>query len=138
MPENERLFLSTQEALDAVNIAFSQYSSQFYLIEGLWPLVFGRDAYVMRDSKRPHFWAKTSKRSKLLSAGENDLKQWIVSHLQQSPPSLEQLAKFAAWFLERRFALHSSHRQQMGLTAFGSRRTWRILNAFSAGIVVEP
>jgi len=92
MPENERLFLSTQEALDAVNIAFSQYSLQFYLIEGLWPLVFGRDAYVMRDSNRPHFWAKTSKRSKLLPAGENDLKQWIVSHLQQSPPSLEQLA----------------------------------------------
>lgn len=93
MPENETLFLSPQEAVDAVKIAFSQYSSQFHLIEGVWPLVFGCNAYVIRDSNRRHFWAKTSERSKLMSAGEKDLKQWIVSHLKQSPPSLEQLAK---------------------------------------------
>lgn len=110
MQNKDRLFLSIGEALDAISVALSQYSSQVNLISTVWPLVFGRDAYVTQDSGRRHFWAKTSKRSKLMSANENELKQWIVDHLKQSPPPLDQLAQICCQVFgtPARVALESS------------------------------
>lgn len=96
MQEEDGLFLSTREALDAVSFAFSQYPTQFNMISNVWALVFGSDTYVVRDSKKPHFWAKTSNRSKLVAAGEDDLKQWVVQRLKQSPPSLHMLAQICS------------------------------------------
>ncbi len=92
MQEKDGLFLSTQEAVQAVNIALSRYSSQFNLIANVWPLVFGRDAYVIRDSTPRLFWVKTSSRSKLVSADEDDLKRLMMERLKRSPPSLSKLA----------------------------------------------
>ena len=96
MPENDRIFLSTGEALEAVRAAFTQYPSQVNLISVIWPLVFGHESYVMQDSNRRTIWVKTSKRSKLIAASEDDLKQRIVRRLKQSPPPLQQLASICS------------------------------------------
>ena len=90
MQEKDRFFLSTEEALAAVGLAFTQYPSQLNLISVIWPLVFGRESYVMRDSGRGTIWAKTSKRSKLISASEDSLKRLIVERMKQSPPPPQQ------------------------------------------------
>jgi Fe-S-cluster containining protein len=92
MQENGNLFLSAREAVEAVSIALCQYSFQFNLISAVWPLAFGRDAYVMRDSNRRDYWAKTAKHGKLLAAGEDDLKQLVANQLKQSWPPLDTLA----------------------------------------------
>ena len=92
MPGKERLFLSTGEAVDAVSTALTHYPSQFNLISVVWPMVFGHETYVVRDPSRRTIWAKTSKHSKLITANEDDLKQWIIGRLKQSPPPLQQLA----------------------------------------------
>ena len=96
MQEKDRFFLSTEEALAAVGLAFTQYPSQLNLISVIWPLVFGRESYVMRDSGRGTIWAKTSKRSKLISASEDSLKRLIVERLKQLPPPPQQLAKICS------------------------------------------
>ena len=96
MQEKDRIFLSSAEALTAVNIAFSQYPSQFNMISVVWPLVFGRDAYVMKDSNRRTIWAKTSRHAKLMQADENDLKHYIIARLAQLTPSSEQLAQICS------------------------------------------
>lgn len=50
MPKKERLFLSINETLEAVRVAFAQYPSQFNLLAVIWPMVFGEAAYIMRDT----------------------------------------------------------------------------------------
>lgn len=96
MPDDERIFLSTRDALEAVSAAFAQYRSQLNLLAVVWPLVFGQDAFVIRDAKRRTIWAKRAKRSKLIAGDEDDLKQWIIARLKQSPPPPRRLAQICS------------------------------------------
>ena len=78
MPEKERLFLTVDEALDAVRCDFTQYASQFNLLSVIWPMVFGDGAYVLRDARNRSIWAKMSGNTKLIPSSEDDLKQRIL------------------------------------------------------------
>ncbi|MFO7713610.1 YkgJ family cysteine cluster protein [Desulfosarcina sp.] len=95
MPDKERLFLTINETLDAVRMAFAQYPSQFNLLAVIWPMVFGEAAYIMRDTGNRTLWAKIHSQAKLIPASEDDLKQRILDQLQRSPPDPERLARIS-------------------------------------------
>ena len=58
MTENERLFLTYDEAIEALSNDFEQYPTQSTLLDGLMPLVFGDHAYLIRKAKASMVWVK--------------------------------------------------------------------------------
>lgn len=92
MPDQEKLFLSFDEALESVKMAFVQYPSQLNLLAVIWPMVFGDGAYILRKAGNSTVWAKISAKTKLFPCSENDLKHRIVDRLKRLPPDLQQLA----------------------------------------------
>ena len=96
MPEKERLFLTIDEALDAVRGDFVQYASQLNLLSVIWPMVFGDGTYVLQDARSRSVWAKIPGKTKLIPSSEDDLKQRIVDQLKRLPPDPEHLARICS------------------------------------------
>ena len=96
MPEKERLFLTIDEALEAVRGDFVQYASQLNLLSVIWPMVFGEGAYVLQDARSRSVWAKIPGKTKLIPSSEDDLKQRIVDQLKRLPPDPEHLARICS------------------------------------------
>ena len=92
----ERLFLTIDEAIGAIRIAFANYRSQMNLLIVIWPQVFGDSAYLLQDAHTNKLWAKIPGRRKLVSAGEAELKQAILDQLQRSPLDANDLAAVCA------------------------------------------
>lgn len=93
MPDKSTIFLSIDEAVEAVGNDFSQYPSQFNLFSVLWPLVFGSSAYLMRDPEGPGVWLKTSEVKQPRKVSIDDIGGWIVRRLKQLNLSAEHLAR---------------------------------------------
>ena len=96
MPNKERLFLTIDEAVEAMRGDFRQYASQLNLLSVIWPMVFGEDAYVLQDAHSRSIWAKMSSHTKLIRSSEDDLKQQIVEQLKRLPPDPEHLARICS------------------------------------------
>lgn len=96
MPDKERLFLSIDDALDAVGGDFAQYDCQVNLLSVIWPMVFGDGAYVLQKAGSRSVWAKISADSKLMPCSEDDLKQRIMDRLIRLTPEPEQLARICS------------------------------------------
>jgi hypothetical protein len=91
-----KLFLTIEEAREAVRLAFIQYPSQLNLLSVLWPMVFGDDAYVLHGDGHQPVWAKVPGETKLIPSSESDLKRRIIDRLRQIPPSPQRLARICA------------------------------------------
>ena len=96
MPEKERLFLTIDEALEAVRNDFAQYPSQLNLLSVIWPMVFGDGTYVQQDARSRSVWAKIPGQIKLILSSEDDLKRRIVDQLKLSPPAPDHLARICS------------------------------------------
>jgi hypothetical protein len=104
MPNRERLFLTIDEALEAIRGDFAQYGSQLNLISVIWPMIFGDGAYVRQDAGTRSVWAKNFADSKLIPSSEDDLKQRIMDRLLRFTPDPEQLARICS----RVFGAHAA------------------------------
>jgi Fe-S-cluster containining protein len=93
MPKKERLFLTIDEALDAVRADFAHYGSQLNLLAVIWPIVFGHGAYVLKNAHSRSVWAKASDSPKLFPSSEADLKERIMDRLGRLPPDPQHLAR---------------------------------------------
>jgi hypothetical protein len=93
MPAKERQFFTIDQAIDAIRIDFEQYPCQVNLFSTLWPMVFGDDAYVIRDPNRQTVWAKTPFAKKPYQVQADELGQQIIRHLKQDPVSPEHIAR---------------------------------------------
>ncbi len=96
MSNPNRLFLTIDAALEAVQRAFCQYPCQMNLLSVLWPMVFGRQSYLLVAGNRRSAWVKIPAKPKLVFANEDDLKRRVMDQLRRSPPALERLAGIAA------------------------------------------
>lgn len=93
MQPKERLFLTVEDALEALLNDFEQYPIQWTLFSTLMPLAFGNDAYLIRRPNEPKVWVKTPDLKKPHPLNPQELGQWIVKRLRQKPMPLEDLAK---------------------------------------------
>lgn len=96
MPNKEKLFFTIDEALSAVCNAFAQYPSQLNLLSVIWPMVFGDEAYVLKDAGNRSIWVKIPGAPKLIPSNEVDLKQRIVGQLKRCHPEPGQLARICS------------------------------------------
>jgi hypothetical protein len=93
MPSRQAIFLSAEAAVDAIGNDFLQYPSQITLLETLWPLVFGEDAYLMRDTRASSAWIKTPHDGQPRQLPIDALEEMIVRRLCRDPVSADQLAR---------------------------------------------
>jgi len=93
MPDREKLFLSRDQALEAMVRDFGQYPSQVNLLVSLVPMVYGENAYLVRDSNSPQLWLKIPGRKKPFPVDEDQLVQRLIEHLTAAAPTDEQLAR---------------------------------------------
>jgi Fe-S-cluster containining protein len=93
MPIKKWLFLSVDQAVDAIASDFAQYPPQVSLYSTLWPIVYGNSAYLIPASAGTTMWAKMRAVEQPVQVDLADLGQWIVRHLKQSDIPLESLAR---------------------------------------------
>jgi Fe-S-cluster containining protein len=92
MRDREKLFLTRDQALEALGRDFMQYPAQMSLLSTLVPMICGDSAYLMRDAGRPTVWLKTPELKRPLQLHEERVGEWLVHRLKAVPPSIEQLA----------------------------------------------
>ncbi|MGA6926066.1 MAG: YkgJ family cysteine cluster protein [Desulfosarcina sp.] len=92
MSVKERLFLTVDEALEAVRIALAQYPFRLNLFSILWPMVFGAGAYLLQQGRGRTLWTKIPGETRLILSSEDNLKARIAEQLQRSRSTPAQLA----------------------------------------------
>lgn len=93
MSERETLFLTPDEARDAIARDFSQYPDQPKLLASLVPLVFGDDAYLIQEPNRRRVWLKSPRLEKPAALAVDRLGESVLQQLDRQPPSPEQMAR---------------------------------------------
>ena len=83
-------------ALDAVRCDFAQYASQFNLLSVIWPMVFGDEAYVLRDALSSSIWSKRSGIIHQIRCSEDDFQQRRLDQLDRYPPDPHHLARICS------------------------------------------
>lgn len=92
MPNNRRIFLTTDQALTAVQNDLERYPAQLTLMETLLPLAFGPHAYLIRKAGDTAVWIKTGAGQRPQSVGVDQLGAVIVERLRRKRLTPEQLA----------------------------------------------
>ena len=92
MTKAERLYLTRDQAIDAIARDFKQYPSQFNLLASLMKMVLGGDAYLLKGGKDAKLWIKTPDRKKPFQIDEERVGALLVHKLQTAPPPIEHLA----------------------------------------------
>ena len=93
MLEKERIFLTFEETLVALQLAFTHYPFQLNLLTSLFSLVFDDSAYLLQDVRSQSVWIKIPGKNKLIPSSEEELKDRIMIQLQQSVPAPEKMAR---------------------------------------------
>jgi len=93
MPEREKIFLTLEEARDAIARDFQQYPDQLKLLASLVPLVFGDDAYLIQEPDHRKIWLKSSRLKKPVAQPVGRMGEFILQQLDRQPPSPEQMAR---------------------------------------------
>ena len=96
MSDREKLFLSCDQVLDAIDRDFGQYPSQLNLLEILVPMVYGENAYLVRDPKSTRLWLKIPERKKPLPVDEDQVVNRLIQRLKSAPPTDAQLAEICS------------------------------------------
>lgn len=115
MPENDRIFLTPQEAAAAVCADFAQYGPQKLLFLNLCPLILGKDALALQDSHRDGVWmSSSSRRRRFMSYAE--LGELLCTTLENELLSLDMLADVCRRvFRTRVYPGRSEDRNNQGL-----------------------
>lgn len=90
MDGKKQIFLSTEEAVSAIRIDFSQYPPQTSLFMALTPLILGADVRVATDSQGNSLWVSTPGRRhmrRLRKITPRDLGRLLIDTLAKSTPS---------------------------------------------------
>jgi hypothetical protein len=124
MPEREKLFLTLDEARDAIARDFSQYPDQLKLLASLVPLVLGDDAYLIQEHGNRRVWLKSSSLKKPVPLTADHLGKFILQQLDRQLPSPERMARICTRVFQT-FVTPSSSRNDGFSPALDSNRDGR-------------
>jgi Fe-S-cluster containining protein len=88
----DEIFLTLDEALEAIRLDFAQYAPQTGLFCSLVPLVFGDQALVTPGASRDELWLRIGAAGRPERLDARMLGDILVARLKEAPPPLEQLA----------------------------------------------
>jgi Fe-S-cluster containining protein len=88
----DAIFLTLDEALEAIRLDFAQYALQTGLFRSLVPLVFGDRALVTPGASRNELWLRIGVAGRAERLDARMLGDLLVARLKEAPPPLEQLA----------------------------------------------
>jgi Fe-S-cluster containining protein len=90
--EKDRIFLTRERAIVAIQNDFRQYAPQARLFRDISPLILGDRAVVMEDPRRGGFWfSTTGGRMRRKNAAE--LGEILCRELETAPPALDILVR---------------------------------------------
>ena len=93
----ERVFLSLEEAIDAIRTDFNQYPPQKRLFMELCPLILGPDIRVADDSRGRGLWisapARAGRVARMQSITVSGLGMMLADALEKSPPACGVMAE---------------------------------------------
>lgn len=92
MSERDKIFLTPDQAMEAIRIDFHQYEPQLDLFCELTPLILGRHRVAVRDERRRRVWIRTARRGPMQRMDGQKLGDYLLDTLAASKPSLERLA----------------------------------------------
>jgi len=96
MPGQNAIFLTREEAVDAIRIDLQQYDPQTGLLCELVPVVMGARAVAVRDADHHRVWIKQSARGPMRLVSSAELADTLFSKLATAAASTERLADLCA------------------------------------------
>ena len=96
MPDRDWLYLTVDQAIDAIARDFAHYPPQVTLYTTLWPVVYGRSAYLMPGAAGSTMWVKMPAIKRPVEVHPSDLGKRIVHWLNQTDTPPERLAKICS------------------------------------------
>ena len=96
MKEKDRLFLTVNQAVEAVAKDFEQYPFQRRRVALLVPMVYGDSAYVTGGVKNGTIWLKTPDQKKPIPIDEKQIGRLLIQRLIKNPPTIEKLAEICS------------------------------------------
>lgn len=90
------IFLTPQEAVDAIRIDLQQYDAQTGLLCELFPVVMGSDAVAVPDAERNRVWIKQKARGPMRPVSRDELFDTLFSNITTAAASTRRLADVCA------------------------------------------
>ncbi len=93
MTTTDRLFLTVDQAVDAIQRDLEQYPIQWHLVASLVPIVFGDGAYVTGYPTKGTIWLKTPDQKTPILVDDKQIRQRIIHRLKAAPPTSAKLSE---------------------------------------------
>jgi len=92
MNENEKIFLSPKQVLNAIRIDFKQYDSQFDLFQELCPIITDNRNIVIKDGKNACMLITRGRKSEVRRMNVHDLGDYLFTTLNEKTYPLSIIA----------------------------------------------
>ena len=96
MNENEKIFLTQKQVLDAIYIDFKQYDSQFDLFQELCPIITENREIVKKEGRNNCVLITRGRKSKVRRLTDQELGQYLFNKLKQSSYPLPVMAEICS------------------------------------------
>lgn len=116
MHAQKAIFLTQEEAVDAIRRDLQHYGAQTDLLCELFPIVMGAGALALPDEDRQSVWIKQKSRGPMRSIRCSDLAETLFTHMTRQAASTERLAEFCRGiFKETATPGRDRHSRQAGV-----------------------
>jgi len=92
MKENDKIFLTLNQVLDAIRRDFNQYESQFELFQELCPVITGNRNIVIREGRNDCVLITRGKKIKSRHMTHAELSRYLFDRLKETAFPLEVMA----------------------------------------------
>jgi len=96
MNENEKIFLTQKQVLDAIHIDFKQYDSQFDLFQELCPIITDNRNIVTKKGRNDCVLITRGRKSKERRLTDQELGQYLFNKLKQNSYPLPVIAEICS------------------------------------------
>ncbi len=96
MHRKNTIFLTREEAVNAIRLDLQQYESQTGLLCELFPVVMGENAVVVSDSDHHRVWVKQAARGPMRQVSSDALADIIFRRLDPESTSIDRLAELCS------------------------------------------
>ncbi len=96
MDENEKIFLTRKQVLDAIRMDFVQYESQFDLYQELCPILTDSREFISQEGRNDCLLITRGKKSKTRRMNDQELGRYLLNTLKANSYPLSVLAEICS------------------------------------------
>jgi len=96
MNEKDLIFLTPEQAMDAIHIDFSQYDSQFDLFQELCPIITDKKSMVTKEGRNNCMLITRGRKSKVRRMRNHELGEYLIKKLSEKTYPLSDIANICS------------------------------------------